>query len=75
MKNPEWAAPHPTVTDDDIKCLSIAHKQERKLTKDGWRYYKINERLSVLVPFGEDGKPTKKGMQMIEARKMLYEIK
>lgn len=74
MNNPNWVAPHPAVTDDDIKGLSIAHKQERKLIKDGWRYYKINERLMVLVPFGEDGKPTKKGMQMIEARKMLYEI-
>jgi hypothetical protein len=75
MKNPEWAAPHPTVTDDDIKGLSTAHKQERKLMKDGWRYYKVSERLMVLVPFGEDGKPTKKGMQMIEARKSQYDIK
>lgn len=75
MNNPNWVAPQPTVTEEDFKGLKVAHKQEAKLIKEGWRYYKINDRLRVLVPFGNDGKPTKKGKRMIEAQKMLYEIK
>ena len=75
MNNPNVVAQQPTVTKDDFKGLKVAHRQEAKLIKEGWRYYKINDRLRVLVPFGKDGKPTKKGKRMIEAQKMLYEIK
>lgn len=69
MTNSICVAPKPSVTEEDFKGLKTAHRQEAKLIKEGWRYYKINDRLRVLVPFGKDGKPTKKGRRMIENRK------
>lgn len=64
-----------TVTEADHKALAVAKRIERKRIKEGWRFYKINERMQVLVPFGKDGKPTEKGMKMIEMQKELQGIK
>lgn len=61
------------VTETDIKALKVAKKQELQRIKEGWRFYKVNNRLKVLVPFGKDGKPTKQGMRIIEAQNRLLE--
>lgn len=60
-----------TVTDSDIRALKVAKKQEQKELKDGWQYYKVNNRLKILVPYGSDGKPTKQGLRMIEIHKQI----
>lgn len=62
-----------TVTETDIKALEVAKRQELQRIKEGWRFYKVNNRLKVLVPFGKDGKPTKQGMRIIEAQNRLLE--
>lgn len=54
-----------TVTEADKKALARAHKHEERLIENGYRWYKVNGRFMILVPFGKDGKPTKKGQQMI----------
>lgn len=64
-----------TVTENDIKALKKAKAQERERIKNGWRYYKINERIKVLVPFGKDGLPTEKGLAIIKAQKELEGLK
>ena len=64
-----------TVTENDIKALKKAKAQEQERIKNGWRYYKINERIKVLVPFGKDGLPTSKGLAIIKAQKELEGLK
>lgn len=63
-----------TVTENDIKALKKAKAQEQERIKNGWRYYKINERIKVLVPF-KDGHPTEKGLAIIKAQKELEGLK
>lgn len=75
MNEPKLVTLSPTVTENDRKALVVARKQEHEKIKDGWRYYKINERLQILVPFGKNGKPTKEGKRMIEVQKRAYGIK
>ena len=72
MNETNWASqPTVTVTERDIKALALAHKEEKRLLKEGYRWYKVNERIRVLVPFGKDGKPTKQGERMIELQRSL----
>lgn len=75
MDNTNIIAPRPSVSDVDHKALLAAKRLERKRKQEGWRFYKVNERLQVFVPFGEDGKPTKKGFEMIRIQKELRGIK
>lgn len=75
MDNTNIIAPRPYVSDVDHKALLAAKRLERKRKQEGWRFYKVNERLQVFVPFGEDGKPTKKGFEMIRIQKELRGIK
>ena len=41
----------------------------------GYRWYKINERNKIFIPFGKDGKPTKEGYAAIERYKSYLGIK
>lgn len=75
MNEMNWSTFSTTVTEKDRKNLEKARIRERKLIKEGWRYYKINDIIQVLVPFGEDGKPTERGQKMIEIQKKSYGIK
>lgn len=75
MDNTNIIAPRPSVGDLDRKALLVAKRLEGKRRQEGWRFYKVNERLKVFVPFGKDGKPTKKGFEMIRIQKELRGIK
>ena len=75
MDNTNIIAPRPSVGDLDRKALLAAKRLEGKRRQEGWRFYNVNERLKVFVPFGEDGKPTKKGFEMIRIQKELRGIK
>jgi hypothetical protein len=50
-------------------ALEKAHRQERKKLKEGWRWMKISKDLTVLVPCNKSGKPTEKGLEIIERYK------
>ena len=54
-----------TVTEADISGLKKAHKYEKKLEGNGWRWHKINARCSVFIPCEQDGTPTEKGKKII----------
>ena len=64
------------VGEKETTALKKAKKLEESRIKKGWRYYKINKRFSVLVPFDRrSGVPTEKGMRIIEMQKKLLGIK
>lgn len=64
-----------TVTEEDNRALFKAKRIELERKNRGWRYYKINDRLQVLVPFGDDGNPTSEGERIIAHQKALLGIK
>ena len=66
-----WIALSSIVTESDRKLLEKAKRHERMLEKENWRWYKINNRIRVLVPFGEDGKPTPEGERIIAKQREL----
>ena len=64
-----WVYNKEVVGEKDIKALQKAKDMERRDIQNGHRYVKINERMRVLVPFGQDGKPTEAGERIIRAAK------
>ena len=64
------------VGEKELNALKKAKLQEVKKLKKGWRYYKVSNTISVLVPFDKrKGVPTDKGMRLIEIQKELLGIK
>lgn len=64
------------VGDKELNALNKAKRQEEKRLKNGWRYYKVSNSLSVLVPFDKkEGVPTEEGWRMINVQKELLGIK
>jgi hypothetical protein len=64
------------VGEKELNALKKAKLQEEKKLKKGWRYYKVSNTISVLVPFDKrNGVPTEKGMRLIEIQKDLLGIK
>ena len=64
------------VGEKELNALKKAKPQEEKKLKKGWRYYKVSNTISVLVPFDKrKGVPTEKGMRLIEMQKELLGIK
>lgn len=53
------------------RALKRAKAIEKKRIKEGWRYYKLNATNQILIPYGKDGKPTKKGLEMIKRNENL----
>lgn len=66
MNETNWATLKSTVTDNDVKALARAKRMEKTLKKEGWKWIKINPRTMILVPCDKEGKPTKKGEEMIK---------
>ena len=58
-----------TVTESDINNLEKAKRYEKKKLKDGWKWKKVNERLTVFVPCDKNGNPTEHGEKMIKRQK------
>lgn len=48
------------------KVLLKARNTEKRLIEDGWRYVKVDERRTVLIPCDKEGNPTKQGQKTIE---------
>lgn len=53
------------------EALSMAQKLEAKRIAAGWRYMSYGNNKELLVPCKKDGKPTKKGLAMLERYKNL----
>ena len=70
-----WVHEKGVVTEKDRIALEHAQRIEKKKEKMGYRWYKINERNKIFIPFGKDGKPTKEGDAAIERYKAYLGIK
>ena len=66
MEN-NWVYNKNVVNDSDLRMLEKARKQEREKIKQGYRWILACKNLKVFVPCDENGEPTDKGKQMIEA--------
>lgn len=67
MNHNNWATDFRTVTEKDRNALNDKHRQEEKLIKHHhWKWYKIKDKLSVLVPYDDDGNITAKGREIIK---------
>lgn len=62
-------SPKPTVTETDIRNLEKAKQYEEKKKKEGWKWKKVNDRLTVLVPCDKNGNPTSEGLKIIKRQK------
>lgn len=64
------------VGENELNALKKAKQQEGKKLKKGWRYYRISNTTSVLVPFDKrKGVPTEEGMRLIQMQKDTLGIK
>lgn len=71
-----WVHERGAVTERDRIALEKAKKLEKKNERQGYRWFKINERLKVFVPFKKDGsEPTSEGWKKINNLKALMGIK
>lgn len=70
-----WVHERGVVTEKDRIALEKALRIEKKKEKNGYRWYRINERNKILVPFGKDGQPTKEGWKHINDFKAHLGIK
>lgn len=60
------------VSKSDRDALERAKRKEQKQKKKGWRWYKVNDKLRVLVPYDKKGEITQQGKEIIERQlKML----
>lgn len=76
MPNVNMNAAKKPVGEKEMTALKKAKKLEESRIRRGWRYYKISNRFSVLIPFDKrKGTPTEKGMRIIEIQKELLGIK
>lgn len=66
MEN-NWVYNKNVVNDSDLRMLEKARKQEREKIKQGYRWILACKNLKVFVPCDENGEPTEKGKEMIEA--------
>ena len=71
-----WVHEKGVVTERDRIALEKAKKLEKKNEKEGYHWFRINERLKVFVPFKKDGsEPTDEGWRRIANLKALMGIK
>jgi len=70
-----WVFNKDEVRKKDLKALSEAKIMEKNDEKKGYRWIKINNRLSIHVPCDKDGNPTKKGLEKIKKLKEYERIK
>jgi len=61
-----------TVSDVDKKNLELAHKFETNLIKQGYRWYKLNERVKILIEYDNEGNLTEKGKKQLKRAQKLY---
>ena len=72
MNETNWSSTiKPSRTDYDVRGLEKAKKRELLMIKNGWRWKKINGRISVFVPCDKNGNPTEQGLKIIKKQKSL----
>lgn len=63
------------ITEEEIKdkkekaVVVKARKLENERLEKGWRYFRISNNMTILVPCDIKGNPTKEGLKRIEERK------
>lgn len=71
-----WVHDKGVVTEKDRLALEKAKKLEKKKEKEGYRWFRINDRAKVFVPFKKDGsEPTEDGWKRIANLKAIMGIK
>ena len=70
-----WVNDKGAVSEKDKTALEKAKRLESHDLKNGYRWYKINERNKILVPCNEKGYPTSKGLEKIKRFKEHLGIK
>lgn len=60
--------------ESDNEVLQKAKQMEKKLKKDGYRWYNIKPTYKVLIPCDEMGEPTEEGLKKIKKHKDLIGI-
>lgn len=70
-----WIYDKNTVREKDIKALEKAKSIERKKIKDGYRYFKICDKMQMLLPCDRNGNPTDRAIKVINERKRMYGLK
>lgn len=70
-----WVYNKDEVRKKDLKALSKAKVMEENDEKNGYRWIKINNRLSIHVPCDKNGNPTKIGLEKIKKLKEYERIK
>jgi hypothetical protein len=71
-----WVHEKGVVTERDRIALEKAKRMEKKYEKECYRWYKINERTKILVPFKKDlSEPTDEGWMKIAKLKETLGIK
>lgn len=54
------------VFESDKRILEKAKRKEQKQLNKGWKWYKVNDKLRVLIPFDKKGNITPQGKAIIE---------
>lgn len=61
-----WAVERKNVLESAKKALLKVKGEEKKNTRNGWRWIAINSRTKIFVPCDENGNPTKEGRRKIQ---------
>jgi hypothetical protein len=64
-----WVHEKGGVTDKDIKALEKAKRIEARLERHGYKWIRVNPRVTILVPCDKKGNPTEEGLRKIELLK------
>ena len=70
-----WVHEKGNVTEKDRNALKVAKRLEEQDAKQGYRWYKINERNRIFVQCDSNGIPTKQGWDAILRFKKYMGIK
>jgi hypothetical protein len=64
-----WIAEEEIKDKKERNVVLNARKLESERLEKGWRYFRISNNMTILVPCDKKGNPTKEGLKRIEERK------
>lgn len=64
-----WIAEEEIKDKKERNVVLNARNLESERLEKGWRYVKISNNMTILVPCDKKGNPTKEGLKRIEERK------
>lgn len=68
-----WVFDSRKVSDRDMQALERAKKQDRGKYREGYRWFRVDARNQIYVPF-KDGEPTEEGWRRIKKLKEYLRI-